>query len=213
MAELGPSDGCFRTSRAYSATAELKRLQKQPQELSPCVLHPEPGASLLALHVVEMEQPIAQRFVALSEVHANRYRTGQSSFCADAVALMPLHVAHCSCAGTAFQQTSLEYAEVGRVVDVALAAVKYGAPGADAKGYLAKVQGRLAVLEKVPGWRGKHRRSQIRRLGKHQWIGLLELEGHPFDFPPFTCAGNEGAARSNAKVGARQSANQMGWRG
>lgn len=49
----------------------------------------------------------------------------------------------------ALRQTTLEYAEVGRVVDVALAAVKYGAPGADAKGYLAKVQARLSELEKV----------------------------------------------------------------
>ncbi|KAF5836360.1 hypothetical protein DUNSADRAFT_6047 [Dunaliella salina] len=47
-----------------------------------------------------------------------------------------------------FKKTTLEYAEVGRVVDVALAAVKYGAPGADAKGYLAKVQARLSELEK-----------------------------------------------------------------
>uniref|UniRef100_A0A7S3QVB9 AMP-activated protein kinase glycogen-binding domain-containing protein n=2 Tax=Dunaliella tertiolecta TaxID=3047 RepID=A0A7S3QVB9_DUNTE len=59
-----------------------------------------------------------------------------------------------------FKKTSLEYAEVGRVVDVALAAVKYGAPGADAKGYLAKVQGRLAVLEKAM----KEQREAMQKL-------------------------------------------------
>lgn len=41
----------------------------------------------------------------------------------------------------------------------------------------------------------------------------MKLEGCQHEFSPVAHAGNEEAARGNAEVGARQSANQMGRRG
>lgn len=48
-------------------------------------------------------------------------------------------------------QTSLEYMEQGKLVNLALASVRYGTPGVDAKAILEKVQKRMLELEAVSG--------------------------------------------------------------
>jgi hypothetical protein len=66
-------------------------------------------------------------------------------------------------------QTSQEYTEMGKLVQLALASVRYGTP-ADIKTELATVQARMQGLETVGGGRG---RPVVFHLGIHSNLVAL----------------------------------------